>query len=122
MFAHESDAPELLGCLAYVFSSLSAPEVFSVPAKAFLGLVEGVREAMTVNEVPYHNFHHAVDVTQVWRCAVKHSTPSCGFSAFTNSLVAWPVTDNVLLAHNHESKRFLDTLGDVRCHAFGHVP
>lgn len=39
-----------------------------MPAGVFLDLAEAVREAMSVNDVPYHNFLHAFDVTQTTFC------------------------------------------------------
>ena len=64
IFAHDPDAPALLGYLAYMLGAMGCAQAYHVPAGVFLDLAEAVREAMSVNDVPYHNFLHAFDVTQ----------------------------------------------------------
>ena len=47
-----------------IVESLNIPGVFKVPQSAFESFMDNVRHLMTRNDLPYHNYYHALDVMQ----------------------------------------------------------
>jgi hypothetical protein len=52
----------LMSLITYDFSTLGVLVAFEVPLIKFVKFVRRVSELMTINNLPYHNFHHACDV------------------------------------------------------------
>lgn len=62
IFNYQED--ELVGLGMDILESLNVPNVYNVTESSFIGFMDNVRYLMTRNELPYHNYYHALDVMQ----------------------------------------------------------